>query len=819
MKTNMFTRFCAAALVIAAVACQQVELDSVQTPGATSENLVPITITASLEPGTKAALQSDGKVNWEAGDVMTVLSVSVTDEAETVTSYDFTTTEGGQKAEFSGLVGEETVNLASGMYGVYPPTTKEYHPYLYGTSYSGFTHTVSSGSLQMFLPSTQFASADAAGLYSLSAGKAELDEEQKIRLTMKNVGGLIAITLPDLNITSVTLYGNANEQIAGVVTATFDENGIPVVSSVEGSNMIRIVPKKKGTFTAGTYYINVPPMTFASGLTLVFTNDENKYATLKSTSAFVVERSMVSSFPAITALNFGGKYLDWTYSNDYTVNSGVGVSIKYCKDGDGEYNDALPSSGSTLKGLVDAMSNSTDGYKIKLNASSWIRANSGTSGGLCMCGAAGAYIAFPSIDGYVLNKVSVRSGNSPGIATAAGQCMTTTPDADGNYQILSGCSPVDYGIYSGMDNLWSFNGDSYTGELPIALTMTQATNANQGVRFHAIRLYYAEAAAEGLPSVNPTVVSVVAQPDVDYVNTKITLKGQFEAIDYSSLSQFTCGFEYKPGTASDWTSVSATRNEMQFSASEITLDTRPSEFIYRPWVKYTKTDGSVKTVYGGEAVIDLTKVVLNLVFNDSYWDRTAEGKNANFLSREWGWATNQNNSSAQKPALGEMNGKSYDFNYQGEAYPFTFYSLQGIYYDKSGVSTLSPGGYTLRVASESQTTYGLCMNYINSNTFAGPYPAWMQFPGVEKFKLTQVKATLYSKQGFKIASAVVTDENAEDTVRGTAVENAVLAQATNTYNATLALEGTAAGQRYYLCTTQNRVTFKNLTLTYEFASE
>ena len=148
MKTNMFTRFCAAALVIAAVACQQVELDSEQTPGATSENLVPMTITASLEPGTKAALQSDGKVNWEAGDVMTVLSVSGTDDAQTVTSYDFTTAEGGLKAEFSGLVGEETENLDSGMYGVYPPTTKEYHPYLHYTSgYSGFKHTVSSGSL------------------------------------------------------------------------------------------------------------------------------------------------------------------------------------------------------------------------------------------------------------------------------------------------------------------------------------------------------------------------------------------------------------------------------------------------------------------------------------------------------------------------------------------------------------------------------------------------------------------------------------------------------------------------------------------------
>ena len=111
------------------------------------------------------------------------------------------------------------------------------------------------------------------------------------------------------------------------------------------------------------------------------------------------------------------------------------------------------------------------------------------------------------------------------------------------------------------------------------------------------------------------------------------------------------------------------------------------------------------------------------------------------------------------------------------------------------------------------------MNYINSDDFAGPYPAWMQFPGIEGFRLSQVKTVTYSRNGYKISSDVVTDENESETVLGTAKEDCVIAEATNVYNATLDLDGTNAGQRYYLCTTQNRITFKSLTLTYEYAGE
>ena len=163
MKT-MITKFAAAALMLAAVACQREELEGGKTPGAPSENLVPMTITASLESDDDAqartALQSDGKVYWESGDTLTVMAV---DEAGNLSaSYEFTTEGSGAKADFSGLVGEETAGLSAGWYAVYPATNEHIYPYLYYQAYSeekaqygytGFDHTFSAGNLESSSPS------------------------------------------------------------------------------------------------------------------------------------------------------------------------------------------------------------------------------------------------------------------------------------------------------------------------------------------------------------------------------------------------------------------------------------------------------------------------------------------------------------------------------------------------------------------------------------------------------------------------------------------------------------------------------------------
>lgn len=794
MKKTIFTRFAAATLILAATACQKDNLEGGNAPQS-QENLVPMTITASLEADTKAALQEGGKVFWEKGDALTVLAV---DEAGNQSaSYEFTTEGEGEKAEFTGMVGQET-----GMYAVYPNNDDKLYPYIAvtkddkadgaATANVYWKHTMSSGNVSMFLPSLQKANSTKGLFRAISAGV--VDEENK--LMMKNVGGLIAVDIPVADVESVILYGNSGEMITGTLVASFSESGDPVVSSVVGGNVIRMIPATGTTFAVGKYYVNLPPVTFSNGLTLIYTKkSDSTFAVVRSTGSFVVERSKISTLPSLPTLKFGGKILKIISRRDTRSNSTNLTTVPP--------NTTTGTHTYTFKYPED----SEEKHNFIMSGTGRVGRNTGYAWGIIWGGASGDYVEFPAIEGYALSKVMMITGQIT--ATIGNPVMT---DASG--VVHNGCLPWEASIKpQGIANIWSFAGAANT---PYRLSTTTTSNCSA----QQIHLYYADA-PEGVSSVNPLITNVEnLEPEVDYPNNKITMYAAFSAVDYSSLSQFTCGFDYKLSSdpESEWSTLTCDTPELEFSA--VLSPASRTTVSYRPWVSFVKTDGSVKTVYGKEAVIDLKKIVLNLVFNDSYWDKTAEGRNANFLAREWGWSTNQNNSSAQKPALGEMNGKSYDFNYLGEAYPFTFYSLQGIYYDKSGESTLSPGGYTLRVASGSQTTYGLCMNYINPDTFDGPYPAWMQFPGIEKFKLTQVNASIYSKQGFKIASAVVTDEAAADTVRGTAADGAVLAEAKSIYNATLDLEEkTNAGQRYYLCTTQNRVTFKNLTLTYEFVSE
>ena len=115
MKKGIFTRFAAAALMLAAVACQNEDMLDNGAQNGTSVERVPLTITATLENGqTKTALQEGGKVYWENGDAMTVLAVG---EDATVTSYQFTTTDEGAEATFTNA---DNVTLAENYYAVYP---------------------------------------------------------------------------------------------------------------------------------------------------------------------------------------------------------------------------------------------------------------------------------------------------------------------------------------------------------------------------------------------------------------------------------------------------------------------------------------------------------------------------------------------------------------------------------------------------------------------------------------------------------------------------------------------------------------------------
>ena len=756
MKT-IFTKFAAASLMLAAVACQNKDMLDGGAQNGTSVELVPLTISATLESGlTKTSLQEGGKVYWEKGDAMTVLAVA---EDATVTSYKFTTTDEGEEATFT----NDKVALAENYYAVYPHNDVVRFPDLVDESTNAkyvnvWKHSVSEGVLNTYIPSTQKVAENASGLGALSAGVVASDGN----VQFKNIGGLIEINIPVEEIEHVILYGNAGESIVGNLYSAFGEDGLPVVTSVVGSNMVRMVPASGSTFNVGTYYINVAPITFTNGLTILFTKSDNTWAQVRSAGQFVVERSKISQLPTISSLKFGGKVVDVIFCTDAGENF-IPFNGSFPGTKDKNPTEAI---NYTLKGsdLQFTIMGTTQHYR-----------NTGAMAGLNFGKTENDYIQLPAIEGYALNKVVVKNGDM--YAYHSGEPVIK----DVNSVTVTGCSPWTGVKAQGAEYVWSFAGTENTA-YRIAIS---AKDKSSYCTLKQIRLYYGEAAKDE-PSANPLITAVnTYAADTDPVSSKVTFNGSFTAVDYQKLSQFSCGFEYKPvsATESEWTTVTCTEAANEFSYEE-TINSA-EDYVYRAWTKVNKTD---KTVYGEEVQFNPCKLVLHLVFDENRYET-----GYNYAWDTWKIATNANT------ATENLNGAIYKYTYEGVDYPFTFWSYR---------PSDTEGGYALWVASGSKKVYGLSLSYTTG--LADSQPAWMLMPGPEGFKLVEVDATLSNAEFKGFGGTISVSVNEDGTASGDPV-----ATYTGKSSFPLSLEGTEAGKPYYFCTTHNnRPTLKDLTLTY-----
>ena len=760
MKT-IFTKFAAASLMLAAVACQNEDMLDGGAQNGTSVELVPLTISATLESGlTKTSLQEGGKVYWENGDAMTVLAVG---EDAIVTSYKFTTTDEGEEATFTHVPANETdekVALAENYYAVYPYVATETHEYLFDDNDSWVT-TIEDSKLRVYVPSLQRASvAGSVGLDAFSVGKVAEDGS----VAMKNLGGLIKINIPVTDVESVILYGNNDETLVGNAYVTFGEDGIPSILSVTGDNTVRIVPAAGNKFAVGDYYINVLPVTFTDGLSVIFTKSDDTWASVRSSGEFVVERSKISSLPEISSLNFGGTVVDVIAVKDngtkqypftpglpkYNDNNHQGVEVSY-----------------TLK--------NTD-YKFKLCGTT--RHYQSDKAGICYGQGAGDYIELPAIDGHALNKIVLKSASDGRVCGNPDVC-----DIYNNK--IEGTKTWDLAEkVFGLEHTWSFAGNANT-----SYRITRSTNTSDYVYIHQLRLYYADAEG-GVSSIKPLITSVTtAEAETDPTNGKATLNGSFTAVDCNS-SAVTCGFDYKLVSEQEWTTVACPQAASEFSY-ELTASSS-EDYVYRAW---TKVKATSKTVYGNEVQFNAHKLILHLVFDENRYET-----GYNYAWDTWKIGTNTN-SADENP-----NGATYYYTLDGVDYPFTFWSFR---------PEATEGGYALwAVGGNTKRVYGLSLSYYTS--LADSQPAWMLMPGPEGFKLVEVDATLSNAnyKGFGGTISVSVNEN-----DGTASGDPV---ATYTGNSSfpLSLEGTEAGKPYYFCTTHNnRPTLKDLTLTYLYVGE
>lgn len=765
MKT-IFTKFAAASLMLAAVACQREEMLDGNTQSGSSVELVPLTISATLESGlTKTTLQPGGKVYWENGDAMTVLAVA---DDGAVTSYKFTTTDEGAEATFTHVPANETdekVALAENYYAVYPHTDSERLPYLLANR-KGWEVSVVDSKLKVYFPSMQKLSPigeSATPLDAYSVGVVAADGT----VAMKNLGGLIEFNIPETGVEHVILYGNAGEDIVGNAYVTFDEDGLPVISSLEGSNMVRVVPAAGGTFAVGKYYINVLPVTFSAGLTVVFTKSDGTWAQIRSGAQFVVERSKISPLPEISDLSFGGMVI-----NLNAINENGGEA--------NPFTTSLPgSSASDVKGVERSYTTKDGGYVFKFCGT--LRHYRSSELGWQYGKGVDDYLEVPALKGYALNKVVVRNS-----AEGAGCGCPVIQNVDKT--IVDGCAVWDgdtkpYGI----DHVWSFGGEHNT---PYRIART--TSVNEYTGFHQVRLYYADA-TEGESSFKPLITSVTTEAATDPANSKVILKGSINAVDYNS-SAVTCGFQYKTVSQEEWTSVTCDQTAVEFSY-EFSAESN-EDYVYRAWAK-VKT--SSKTVYGEEMQFNARKLVLHLIFDDNYYTN-ADGWN--LLRSEWKWDTNQNTID-ENP-----NNTTYYYTPNNVEYPFTFWADRILTDDGT-----THGGYSFWVSSQSSKVQGLTLLYARSvkDDENVSMAAWMQLPSAAGMKLTELQAEFYAAFPGTIAS----DVDEKGMASGTLIKSFQ-----GQRKIKLELTDTEKDTRYYFCTTyKDNPTLRNLTLTYLYVGE
>ena len=128
-------------------------------------------------------------------------------------------------------------------------------------------------------------------------------------LSFYNICGGAKFTVSKEGIKTVTIRGNDSEPLAGKLSVTLDENGIPIVEVVDGETEIVVTAPDGGTFEVGKeYYIVTIPQYLTKGFTLIYNKGLSIYNEFKTTKSINIKRS---KFGVLEFLDKNLDIADW----------------------------------------------------------------------------------------------------------------------------------------------------------------------------------------------------------------------------------------------------------------------------------------------------------------------------------------------------------------------------------------------------------------------------------------------------------------------------------------------------------------------------
>lgn len=238
---------------------------------------------------------------------------------------------------------------------------------------------------------------------------------------MKNVGGLLKLTVAKTGIKTITVSSRGGQALTGKAELSFDGSGNPVVTPVATKYETFVTLKAANLSTglaAGEYFVSVFPAAMSNGLLIDMENIDGTVASIKTTKSATVNRNSDLEFSGFdTSANWYTpdkttmelKFLNVTWPFVETTNGGATNA------------DATKWAGKVERQLTYSPDNNILFY---VNCSNYCSANGGN--GLRMGKGQGDYFLFPAISGKNLTKVEVKYVNGktdktlPAIKTRGG---------------------------------------------------------------------------------------------------------------------------------------------------------------------------------------------------------------------------------------------------------------------------------------------------------------------------------------------------------------------------------------------------------------
>ena len=290
--------------VLAFVACTQNDIEELAANRADA----PETLTVGFEgDNTRIQLNEAQKTVWTSGDLVSVFYRSDANQ-----KWQFQGETGERQGQFKRLQNAESTTKIANIVVAYP----------YSEDY--FLNT-KSYNIEATLPAVQHYAEDSYGIGdNLMVAQSEFTQ-----FSLKNVCGWLKVQLTGNGekVTRLTLKGNNNEQLAGLVyvdTATAEatlvaemggfsdeENGVGG-GLVPDNSLVKSVTLNCGEGVelgkeATSFYFAVPPQSYAKGFTAEVVCDGYKPMVLQHSSAITIERNHIKPMASV---NFNTERLD-----------------------------------------------------------------------------------------------------------------------------------------------------------------------------------------------------------------------------------------------------------------------------------------------------------------------------------------------------------------------------------------------------------------------------------------------------------------------------------------------------------------------------